>query len=236
MTTAPVRQLSWARVVGARALKQNASAVLRDVAAFGEHVVTLQGRPVATLSPYAPLERISSAQFDALLEATPESDDRRYELLFGQLVVSPSPDFGHQRVAIEVLGLLRDAAEDAGLVVTMDWSWQIGPHDVPRPDVLVCAPVPDSQKRLLDTPALVVEVTSTNRDDDLARKRSLYAAAGAPAYWVVDRAQACLQVFTLDPSSMTYPEPSVYRADQGEHTVATPFGPVTLDVSRLLRS
>lgn len=41
------------RTIGIEALKQNASQVLRDVEANGVYVITVAGRPVATISPLA---------------------------------------------------------------------------------------------------------------------------------------------------------------------------------------
>lgn len=42
-----------------------------------------------------------------------------------------------------------------------------------------------------NVPALVVEVTSTNRSVDLGVKKEEYASAGIPMYWIVDRAKGC---------------------------------------------
>lgn len=43
--------------------------------------------------------------------------------------------------------------------------------------------------------ALVVEVAVSTRDRDLGLKRTLYAAAGIPTYWVIDADRGVTHVF-----------------------------------------
>jgi Uma2 family endonuclease len=42
-------------------------------------------------------------------------DGNRYELIDGELLVSPAPSIPHQRALIELVGLLRPYARDAGI-------------------------------------------------------------------------------------------------------------------------
>jgi len=58
-------------VVGVRALKQNASAVVAEAAAGGEVTITDRGRPVAQLVP------IASGRLDALVAAGRARPPRR---------------------------------------------------------------------------------------------------------------------------------------------------------------
>lgn len=83
---------------------------------------------------------------------------------------------------------LRDALRVLGsaLGVASEGSVRVGEREVPMPDVFVwdvhrgAGPVPVEHVRL------VVEVSDTTLEDDLGRKRHVYAAGGIPEYWVVD--------------------------------------------------
>lgn len=119
-----------------------------------------------------------------LLQA-PE-DGYRYEVVDGALVVNAAPSWRHQHVVARMLELLAPAAP-AGVLVLPSPAWQIGPDQVPQPDVVVVRASDLGEHAVEGTPLLVVEVLSpANRAHDLGRKRELYAAAGCPAYWIVD--------------------------------------------------
>ena len=70
-------------------------------------------------------------------------------------------------------------------------------------------------------PDIVVEVLSTNRHHDLARKRALYQAAGIPEYWLVDGDANTLTVLALGPDG-SYRERAILAADD---TLTTPLFP-----------
>ena len=87
-----------------------------------------------------------------------------------------------------VYDALRDALRGLGsaLGVASEGSVRVGEREVPMPDVIVwelhrgTGPVPVEHVRLL------VEVSDTTLEDDLGRKRQVYAAGGVSEYWVVD--------------------------------------------------
>ena len=70
-------------------------------------------------------------------------------------------------------------------------------------------------------PDIVVEVLSTNRRHDLARKRALYQAAGIPEYWLVDGDANTLAVLALGPDG-SYRERAILTAAD---TLTTPLFP-----------
>jgi Uma2 family endonuclease len=76
--------------------------------------------------------------------------------------------------------------------VVLAWAWKPAADEF-APDVLVFDKATarvGGNARFTGTPALAVEVLSTNRGDDLIRKMAKYAEAGLPHYWIVDpRAQ-----------------------------------------------
>ena len=126
------------------------------------------------------------------LWAIPE-DGNRYELIDGELIVSPPPRRAHQDVAGDFYYFLRThvEAEDLGKVYYAPADVRTTPHDTVQPDIFFI------RKERLDIyqpdgvmeepPDLVVEILSpSTRAVDLVRKAALYARIGVPEYWTVD--------------------------------------------------
>jgi Uma2 family endonuclease len=125
-------------------------------------------------------------------------DGNRYEVLNGQLLVTPQASGGHQQVAFRLARLIADYCDrhKLGEVVT--------PGAVPfkdnelQPDIQVIpgqiSPLPESWDEI-PLPILVVEVLSgsTGRRDR-GIKRTAYMAFGIAEYWIVDRKQRTVTV------------------------------------------
>jgi Uma2 family endonuclease len=120
------------------------------------------------------------------LHALPD-DGRRWELIDGSLIVSPSATIDHNIIARWIAQVLEDACPNGDHVVGTDQSATIDDHNEPRPDVVVTSaeflqqsPFPLAGARLV---VEVIAPTSVLRDTET--KRALYARAGVPAYWIV---------------------------------------------------
>lgn len=126
-----------------------------------------------------------------LVRALPD-DGRRYELISGELVVTPAPRGLHQVVLSELFRRL-----DAHLVATgaahILWSpadISLGEDEVLQPDLFVYRT--SSGRHLRDWSdiadlLLVIEVSSPSTARyDKTLKRLRYQRAGVPEYWVVD--------------------------------------------------
>jgi Uma2 family endonuclease len=134
--------------------------------------------------------------------AFPE-DGKRYELIGGELIVSPSPKPRHQVVVGELYALLREYLKPLGLAHCLfmgpaDISWD--DDNLVQPDLLVVAPDQVSNdwrtyRRLL----LAVEVISPSslRTDRLAKRR-LYQANQVETYWIVDHETGLVEVWHPD--------------------------------------
>lgn len=123
------------------------------------------------------------------LANTPD-DGKRYELLDGVLVVTPSPTLVHQRVSRRLVRRLEDFFVPAGLaeVFAAPTDVLLSDHDVLVPDiVVVTSQTPTSVAAIEGPPLLVVEILSPSsvRFDRGAKSRR-YAAFDVPHYWVVD--------------------------------------------------
>ena len=140
------------------------------------------------LGSSAPLLRISAEQLEAMAARGALTGLPRIELRDGVLC-QMNPQFRpHLLAKSAVYDALRDALRALGsaLGVASEGSVRVGEREVPMPDVFVwevhrgAGPVPVEHVRL------VVEISDTTLEDDLGRKRQVYAAGGIPEYWVVD--------------------------------------------------
>lgn len=154
------------------------------------------------------------------LDSMPD-DGNRYELLDGEVLVTPSPRVVHQAVQLELALLLRQALPPGLRLLTAPMDVRFGPRRQLQPDLLV---VPDEgldAVRVESVPRLVVEVLSRGtRSRDLVSKRRAYEQEGVPSYWVVDPAVPSLLALELEDGR--YTEAARVRGDQA-WTAHRPF-------------
>jgi Uma2 family endonuclease len=168
----------------------------------------------------APPAGTSGLTYEDLL-ALPDAGSTRYELLDGELLVTPAPTIRHQRAVGRIYAAL--------LAYTSTYGGEalVGPVDVYFADVTVFEPDVvalrhDSldrieAKRLVGPPDVVVEVSSpSTRRTDLVRKRRVYEREGVPEFWFVDLDADQVHVYRLGPDGV-YGSPSVALPD-GEVT------------------
>ncbi len=120
-------------------------------------------------------------------------DGHRYEIIDGELLVSPSPARRHQKVAGRLHLLIGNLIEanGAGEVYFAPVDVRLTPHDVVQPDLLFIRAdrrgIYQASGVVEGPPDLVVEILSpATRTVDQVRKAALYARAGVPEYWIVD--------------------------------------------------
>ena len=128
-------------------------------------------------------------------------DGNRYEVVHGELLVTPAPRFDHQllvsRVAVAIAKYLEHEPVGVMLTSPADISW--GRDVLVQPDVFV-VPRDEATSRewsRIRTLLLVVEVLSpsTARADRFT-KRHRYQSAGVPVYWLVDGEGQRVEVWT----------------------------------------
>lgn len=134
------------------------------------------------------------------LETMPD-DGHRYELIDGELLVSPTPGLPHQEVVYTLYGLLRAACPSDLHVVGAPFAVRLDAFNEYQPDVIVARKGELTMERLAKAPMLAVEVispTSGLRDANL--KKAVYARMGVPSFWLVlpDLDQPALTVFELE--------------------------------------
>ncbi|MGH3318994.1 MAG: Uma2 family endonuclease [Streptosporangiaceae bacterium] len=158
------------------------------------------------------------------LDEAPD-DGRRWELIAGSLVVSPSPFGAHQWCVGRVYRLLDDASTSDTAVLPAPYDWRVeATEESFRPDVVVIRRTDfDPAGHLRSTPLLVAEVVSPGGGvPDHTLKRDRYEALGIPSYWIVDPAKPSLTELRLSGNGR-YVE---WATVTGEETFATdrPFG------------
>ena len=129
-------------------------------------------------------------------------DGKRYEIVDGDLVVSPSPKRRHQRaVGILLNFLIRAQQAGCGEAYVAPFHVVFDPHNVTEPDLLFISRGRlgiVTEDNVQGAPDLVVEVLSeSTRDRDLGAKLRLYARNGVQFYWVVDPDAQTLQSYEL---------------------------------------
>lgn len=139
------------------------------------------------------------------LDALPDDDGNRYELIEGVLYVSTAPGLPHQLV-------LQNLQLELGLFFRENPIGVI----VPGPGTIFSnydAVIPDfvairnerwdsvtSEQRVIAAPDIVVEILSPgaeNRRRDLQIKRKLYAKYGVAEYWIVDNGDRSIAIYRL---------------------------------------
>ena len=120
------------------------------------------------------------------LESMPD-DGRRYELVDGELLVTPAPGWAHQEAALSLAELLRRACPRDLRVLVGPFSVQPDMYNELQPDVLVARYTDLTPKNLPVAPVLAVEVISPSSAlTDASLKRAAYARLGVACFWLVD--------------------------------------------------
>ncbi len=134
-------------------------------------------------------------------------DGKRYEIIDGELHVSPAPTPRHQRVSLKLARWLLRTLEDAGLGEVYDAPIDLLLHanTVVQPDILFVRTENLSivgEKNLQGPPDLVVEILSpSSRRRDRLVKFEAYARLGVPSYWIVDPEEQTIEVYEKESGS-----------------------------------
>jgi Uma2 family endonuclease len=161
-------------------------------------------------------------------------DGNRYEVVYGELLVTPSPRLWHQQLVSRLHIALGKYLEvhPVGVVLTSpaDISW--GSDVLVQPDVFV---VPTEQTRTREWAAirdllLIAEVLSpSNPRHDRFIKRRRYQEARVPLYWIVDGDARQVEVWGPD---------DLFPRIERDHLTWRPAGvadPLTLSLHELFR-
>lgn len=149
-------------------------------------------------------------------------DGRRYEVIRGNLYVTPAPLFDHQLVAGRLFRFLGNFGDESGLGLAL-----FAPFDVLLPDGIATPVQPDiaffrkgnqpqwGDKNFQGVPDLVVEVESpSTHKRDRTIKLDAYRDAGVPEYWLVSFHPQRVTVLALSETRARYVEAGRYGAGE----------------------
>jgi Uma2 family endonuclease len=141
-------------------------------------------------------------------------ENKRYEIVEGELLVVPAPYLHHQRILREMGMALSIYAKSHGIgeIFYAPCDVVLSMENIVQPDLLFVA---NERKGILTAaniqgpPDLVVEILSeSTRRRDLEIKRKLYAKYGVREYWIVDPDAATVDVLVW--SETGYASVAVY--------------------------
>ncbi len=144
----------------------------------------------------------------------------RCELLYGRLIVSPSPSLTHQRVLRQLayhFGAF--AREQGGESFFAPLDVRLVDHSIVQPDLIYVSPQRSAilRERIFGAPDLVIEVLSpSTARRDLGAKLRLYADSGILEYWVVDPANRSFEFMVNEGGALRLrlPDQGIYRSER----------------------
>jgi Uma2 family endonuclease len=168
-------------------------------------------------------------------ERLPDGNGKRYEILDGDLYVTPAPTPLHQRLSKRLQRQLENFFEARGLGEVFDAPIDLvlGDFDIVQPDLLIVAdPGQVGERAIQRAPLLVVEILSpSTRAQDRGIKARRYADLGVRHYWILDPDWERLECLRLE-SGAYRPVVQVHAPE----TLAHPDWPdLVIDLGALFR-
>ena len=130
-------------------------------------------------------------------------EDKRYEIIDGELFMVPSPNEVHQRILLTLTTILLNYVKKnkIGYVYCAPFDVLFSEEDIVQPDIIF---VSNENRKIITkdnikgTPDLLIEILSPGTSKrDLGIKKKLYAKNGVREYWIVDPEQETTEVLNL---------------------------------------
>lgn len=132
--------------------------------------------------------RLTWADYEQLPE-----DGNRYEVLEGELVMTPAPDYVHQCVSMNLSVLLdtwRRSSGLAGRMLAAPFDVVLADDTIVQPDLIYLSSTTREllhRGRLCGVPDVAIEIHHTERAArDRVAKLQIYARFAIPEYWLVN--------------------------------------------------
>ncbi len=129
-------------------------------------------------------------------------NDKRYQLLDGEMIVAPSPVTRHQVISARIFLALNQFVHQhsLGQVLFAPLDVVLSNHDVAQPDILFVSNARSAiitEANIQGAPDLVVEILSPGTAEyDRGYKQALYGRHGVREYWLVDPDAETVEVLT----------------------------------------
>ena len=155
-------------------------------------------------------------------------DGKRYEIIQGELCMTPAPSTEHQEILLNLVDLLRSfvRAHSLGKVYCAPVDVVFSMTEVVQPDIIFISKDRAhiiAKKNVVAAPDLVVEILSeATEKTDRTAKRALYERFGVKEYWIVDPAKSRIEVFEYRDGK--YASPALYdKSDTVRSLLLTGF-------------
>ena len=130
-------------------------------------------------------------------------DDKRYELIEGELLMTPSPAPKHQKISreleSEILKFVK--ANNLGEVFDAPCDVYLDNENVVQPDILFISKERLNiigEKNIQGAPDLAIEIISESTAyRDLVQKKKLYSKFGVKEYWIVVPEEKSVEIYIL---------------------------------------
>ncbi len=148
------------------------------------------------------------------------NDGRRYEILEGEIFVSPSPVTKHQIVSGNLYAILHHhvRTHKLGLVLHAPTDVVLSYTNVVQPDLLFVSNARKkiiTEKNIQGAPDLMVEILSeTSAEHDRTSKKQIYARHGVKEYWLIDPDRETLEVYKLNAKARAFRHVATYQRDE----------------------
>jgi Uma2 family endonuclease len=165
-------------------------------------------------------------EFERLVESGIFGETERVELIEGQIVEMNPIGPGH---VWSVNDLTIIFARVDNVAISVQNPIRLAPRIQPQPDLVVLRQ--GGSRRvvpLAEDALLVIEVADTSLSDDRNIKRSLYARAGIPEYWIVDLNGERVEVYR-EPSAAGYRSSRFYLRGESLSPIFAPDLTVAVD-------
>lgn len=131
-----------------------------------------------------------------------------YQLIEGDLHMSPSPHWRHQDVALNIATIIKNylRQRDLGRVYIAPMDVSLDEVNVYQPDVFFfkhTSAAKRGERCIEGAPDFVVEILSDSTADLDRLKRKIYARHGVHELWIVDAEEKQVAVFNLAKSAET---------------------------------
>jgi Uma2 family endonuclease len=132
------------------------------------------------------------------------NDRNRYEILEGELSVTPAPSTKHQSASANLFKLLSRHIDDRNLgkLFYAPIDLILDPSTILQPDLLFVFSAHQhiiTERAIEGVPDLVVEILSpTTSRTDRVTKAQIYARHSVPVYWIVDPDEESIEIYLVE--------------------------------------
>ncbi|MDQ2787438.1 MAG: Uma2 family endonuclease [Chloroflexota bacterium] len=131
-------------------------------------------------------------------------DGKRYQVIEGELFVSPAPRTTHQQIIVQLMALLHThvTAHRLGKVYVAPTDVLLSPTTVVQPDILFIRRENlgiITELNIQGPPDLCIEVLSPGTESvDRERKMAVYARYGVQEYWIINPMRQMVSIYACD--------------------------------------